>query len=469
MSNAPNLLLIMTDQLRHDCVGYVGRQPVKTPHLDSLAAAGVSFEHAYSAIPTCCPARQAFLRTKHPESFGAYWNYDITFPIGALAPSEYTWSRELSRAGYRSSYLGKWHVNPDHTPLEYGYDAYSGLDLYDELRRSRTIGGESGCSWRGAVDDAELGETRTHFFAREAARAIREGAQSDRPWHVRLDFSEPHLPCKPTGRFAEMYDPAELAPWGNFGDALHGKPFIQRQQLKNWSVDGDRWEDWAPVVARYFGAVSQVDDAIGVVLDALKDSGQFEETIVVFTADHGDLCGAHGMVDKHYVMYDEVVRVPLIICWPDGIDTPRVVESFVSSTLDVGPTILDLLGLPLPNDTHGRSLKALLDGTATESAENEIVSTFNGAQFGLYCQRMLRTDRWKYVWNLTDVDELYDLESDPFELTNRAQDAEYTETLTSLRGRLYDRLTEVGDPLCTGPWVAGQLNDDNPLKTLTFR
>ncbi len=130
------------------------------------------------------------------------------------------------------------------------------------------------------------------------------------------------------------------------------------------------------MVARYSGAISQADDAVGMVLDALKESGQADNTLVVFTADHGDLCGPHRMVDKHYVMYDEVVRVPLIISWPAGLGAPRMVSSFVSSTLDVDPTILDLLGVERPADTHGKSLRGLMDGT---TAERDGTSPLRGA------------------------------------------------------------------------------------------
>ncbi len=456
----------MADQLRHDCLGYVGEYPVLTPNLDELARIGVRFTHAFSAIPTCCPARQAFLRTKRPESFGAYWNYDITFPIAALSPDEYTWTRQLQKVGYRNAYIGKWHVNPDHDPREYGYESYFGVEDYSRHFEKVATTTQYVNAWRGEPDLVQLEDSRTHVLAHEASQAIRRLAGTNHPWHVRLDFPEPHLPCRPAGQFAEMYDAKDMRPWGSFSDTLEGKPFIQRQQLRNWAVEDYTWDDWAPIVARYFGAISQVDDAVGRVIDTLKETGQFENTIIVFTADHGDLCGAHRMVDKHYVMYDDVVRVPLVVSWPSRITTGTTIDSFVSATLDTGPTLLDLLDLDLPADTHGSSLRGLLEGSAPHRETNEIIATYNGAQFGLYCQRMLRTDRWKYIWNLADIDEMYDLRDDPCELTNRIDDPNVSEIGKRMRRRLFELLAEANDPLSSGPWLVGQLTEANPVSNL---
>ncbi|MGI6705095.1 MAG: sulfatase-like hydrolase/transferase [Clostridia bacterium] len=144
------------------------------------------------------------------------------------------------------------------------------------------------------------------------------------PWLMSIDFPEPHLPCRPAGKFAEMYKPEEIPPWGSFADTFEGKPYIQKQQLYSWKIENFSWEDWAPIVARYYGVVSQVDDAIGRITDALEKMNVMDDTIIIYTSDHGDMCGGHRMIDKHYVLYEDNVKVPLLIRWPKGVRRRKV-------------------------------------------------------------------------------------------------------------------------------------------------
>lgn len=149
------------------------------------------------------------------------------------------------------------------------------------------------------MDPAPLAQTRTHWCADRAIEFLnRAVADHGRPWHLRLDLVEPHLPCQPAAVFADRYDPASVPRWSAFDDRLIGKPYIQRQQRLNWAVEDWTWSDWAPVVARYYAIISQLDDAIGRLLAALAATGQEQDTLVVYTADHGDLCGSRRMMDK---------------------------------------------------------------------------------------------------------------------------------------------------------------------------
>ena len=215
------------------------------------------------------------------------------------------------------------------------------------------------------------------------------------------------------------------------------------------------WDDWAPAVARYYSVISQHDEAIGRVLRALTELGAAENTIIIYTSDHGDMAGAHRMLDKHYVMYDDVVRVPLVIAGP-GVDR-RLCEEFVSNTLDLAPTIIELLGLDAYEGLQGRSLVPLLQSRTPVDWPAEAISTFNGSQFGLYSQRMIRTREWKYVWNPTAEDELYHLTVDPHELKNRIHNRDLDTVRLELKQRLYGRLKEWDDPIVRGPWLEPQL------------
>ncbi len=217
------------------------------------------------------------------------------------------------------------------------------------------------------------------------------------------------------------------------------------------------WDDWAPAVARYFAMISQVDDMFGRVLAALDAAGAAQNTIVYFTSDHGDMCGSHGMLDKHYVLYDDVMAVPMAVRWPGHIAPGTVVNDYVSQCLDFAPTVEELLGREPPAHLHGHSLVPLLRGQAQSRRPAYAVASGNGQQFGLYTQRALRTDVYKYVWNLTDTDELYDLQADPGELHNRIADPALADTLADLRRDLRAELIRQEDPFARSGWLDGQL------------
>ncbi|MCU1534697.1 MAG: sulfatase [Glaciihabitans sp.] len=463
----PNILLIVSDQHRLDCVGAAGDYPVKTPHLDRLAAQGMWFDQAYTPIPLCTPARQSLLTGRRPETHGGLWNYDLGSRIPALDPAEYSWPRELQQAGYASQYVGKWHVNPDHGPTDFGYDEWVQLEDYAAWRQERYPDSPATADWFGAIDPVPTADSRTHWLADRTSAFIREQSGKGTPWHARLDFLEPHLPCEPTAEFADLYQPDRIPQWRNFHDPLEGKPYIQRQQLVNWGVEDYTWEDWAPTVARYYAAITQMDDAIGRVLQAIDDAGQAEDTLVVYTTDHGDMGGAHGMMDKHYVMYDDVVRVPLIMRWPGHIRAGSASDSFTYNTLDLPPTIASMVGVQGPAEAHGANLFDAGEDELTPAdavADREfVVSSYNGQQFGLFSQRMIRTRTWKYVWNLTDTDELYDLQADPGEIVNRIADENVTTILASLRLQLLQQLTTDHDSLVGNAWMRHQLESGRKL------
>jgi arylsulfatase A-like enzyme len=203
-----------------------------------------------------------------------------------------------------------------------------------------------------------------------------------------------------------------------------------------------------------------MDEAVGIVLQALDRVGAADDTIVIFTADHGDMCGSHRMMDKHYILYDDVVHVPLMIRWPELVRQGTTCSRFVYNFLDLPPTLLDLLGLQAHDsgNLHGRSLVPLLSGKEESAVwRDSVVASYNGQQFGLYTQRMIRTNEWKYVWNLTDTDELYDLLADPAELDNRIDDPVHAGLVAELRRRLYDTLRTDGDAIVANEWMRRQL------------
>jgi arylsulfatase A-like enzyme len=261
-----------------------------------------------------------------------------------------------------------------------------------------------------------------------------------------------------------MYDKNKIKPWASFGDTFENKPYIHKQMVMNWGNDGKTWDDWAGTAAIYYGMISQIDDSTGIILDALESSGRADETMVIFTSDHGDTCGGHGMFDKHYTLYDDVCRVPLIVRYPrPGGKGGLVCNDFVSNMLDIAPTIEELCGIEPRNVRHGISLVPLLKGEAQPERDGFAVSSSNGQQFGFFCNRSIRDGRWRYVWNLTDIDELYDHENDEGEMINLAGDPKYSDVLKDLRIKLHRKLTGYGDPFAAGGWVSRQLTEGRKI------
>lgn len=455
----PNILMIVADQQRWDCLGAAGRTAVSTPHLDRLAADGTFFEHAFTPIPVCGPARQAMLSGLAPDSYGGLWNLDF-LNCPALQPSDHFFMAGLRRAGYRSTLIGKWNVSQQHTPQDFGFDRQISLkeEMAAAARRYPDPAWPHG--WLGDPSPVALADSRTHLAARAACKQMEQDAQSGQPWLIRVDFQDPHLPCRPSEPFASMYRPEELAPWDSFPDTLANKPYIQHQQRVNWKLQDKTWQDWSRTVALYLAMISQIDAAVGLMLDKLAGLGLAEKTIVIYTSDHGDLCGGHGMIDKHYVLYDDVTRIPLIVRDP-RLGGGKRVKSFVSH-LDLGATIADLCGLSGVDAGHGRSLQPLLEGLE-ELDRDAAVCSANGQQFGLFTQRSIRTADWLYVWNLTDTDELYAVQSDPGQLVNRIGDPQLEPVLTTLRQRLYETLKARQDPFVRTDWVRDQLMSNQKL------
>lgn len=455
MEKKPNILFISCDQLRRDCVGFAHEYPVRTPSLDRLAAEGISFDNSYTPLPTCCPARQALLCGKRPERFGALWNFDQGIPVSSVSADAFSWAQSLADAGYRTGYVGKWHVSPTLTPLDFGYADYIPEQELNACARKKhpELGFRGG--FFGEVSPYPLEDSPTHVNAARVISLI--DAYGEGPWHIKMDLAEPHLPCRPCEPFASMYTDDDVPMWNAFNDTLEGKPRIQRQMRLNWHTADRPWEEFRETARLYYAYISQIDDAVGRVVRHLEEKGLLDSTVIIFTADHGDLCGDRHMMDKHYVMYDEVVRVPLVLRYPPLIRAGSRSDAFVTNMLDLVPTLLELAGAQVPGDLDGVSLMPYLRGERHPAPRRYAMVTYNGQQFGLYTQRMIRNDTYKYVWNPTDVDELYDLAADPYELTNLAQRPEYASVLAGLRLDLLAELDAVSDYTVRSPWLRDQL------------
>lgn len=451
-SPQPNILLIHCDQLRFDCLGYNGNTIVNTPNIDKLARLGMKFENAYTPIPTSCPARQCQLTGVWPEIHRGLWNYDITLPVQEFQGE--TWTEKMPDYGYRMGYVGKWHVSATRTPLNFGFEDYVPEQQYGAWLKEQGIANKrvrtGKIDYMGGYAEIDKRYNINRWGADKVIELIEK--YGDSPWFIRYDPSEPHLPCFPAKEFYDKYKDVEIPAWGNFGDRFRNKPYIQKQQLISWELDDYRWSDWEKYMRSYYGVVEQLDDAVGLLVEWLEKNGLMQNTIVIFMTDHGDAAGSHGMIDKHYVLYEEEVHVPMIVRW-DGVVKPgSACEQFVCSEIDLAATIPQLAGWEF--ETQGASLLPILKGEKDTVNREYAFSNFNGQQFGLYTSRMVRDHRYKYIWNLTDVDEFYDLEKDPYEMKNMIGSARYKEEIKRLREVLYKDLKRRKDRIAAGRWAS---------------
>jgi arylsulfatase A-like enzyme len=452
----PNIVLIHSDQHRYDCVRSHGHPLVRTPNLDRLAEEGVDYTHAFCPIPLCVPARASLLCGQWPTSHLNIANFDTEAPR-PMRDDVPTFSQLMRDAGYRLGYIGKWHVHQRKDPRDYGFHDYVPEDDYVHWRKGLGVPPRPRVNrWFGEVDpDVLPSQSRLAWGADQTIRRIECYERENVPFFIRWDPSEPHLPNVVPEPFHSMCPPGDVPPWPSFPDPLEGKPYIQAQQRRTWKLDSWTWDDWRPLVSRYLGEISLLDEQVGRILGCLDQLGLARNTLFVYTTDHGDMCGGHGMIDKHFIMYDDVMHVPLSLRWPGTLPAGVRCDSFILSALDLASTFLEVAGLDIPATFQGQSLLPLLSGGGTRGRE-DVFGMYHGNQFGLYSQRMVRNRRWKYIWNATAEDELYDLEADPGEVRNRALAPECAEVLASLRKRLVAWMEQAGDRLLN-PWTRAQI------------
>jgi choline-sulfatase len=414
----PNVLLIMVDQLAACWLPAYGHAIVRSPAVDALARSGIVFEGAYCPSPLCAPSRAAMLCGRLPSRIGVYDN------AAELRASEPTLMHRLRAAGYETCLSGKMHfVGPDQL---HGFEQRLTTDVYpadldwtpdwrvpltDRLPWYHTMEsvltpGVCAASMQMDYDDE---------VAHRAVRKLRDLARSgDRPFFLCVSFTSPHDPWELRPEYWERYDPAEIP--------LPAVRRISREQtdphslrLRDMSgIDDVALSDDQLRRARhaYYAAISYIDERIGDVLGALAATGLRDDTIVLFTADHGEMLGERGLWYK-MAFFEAAARVPLIVAAPGRIAPGRVAAPV--SLLDVVPTVLDLCGLERDDSLDGRMLARETPGAADVVAEYLAEGVNSPAV-------MLRRGSHKFVWCQDDPEQLFDLEADPHELVNRASE-----------------------------------------------
>ncbi|MBN1420434.1 MAG: arylsulfatase [Planctomycetes bacterium] len=453
--NIPNILFLMADQLRGDAIGADGNPIVRTPNLDRLAAEGVRFCRAYSSVPSCTPARATILTGLAP------WHHGM-LGYGRVAPA---YARELPRmlrdAGYYTLGIGKMHYHPQRithgfhrTILDESGRVESPGFVSDYRQWLRSVAPDAdpdatGIGWNDHRAKAYVLPERLHPTKWTGDQAVQfiEGYEDEAPFFLKVSFARPHSPYDPPQRWWDAYADAALPP------AVVGD-WAERHARRGLPHRNDLWQgDLGPETVRaarqgYYGNVSFIDENVGRILAALRKRGWLERTLILFTADHGDMLGDHHLWRKTYP-YEGSARIPMIIRWPEGsIDAPRgkVIDRPVELR-DILPTFLDAGGVPYEKEWFdGRSLLDLVRGR-DESWRKWIDLEHARCYAPENYWSALTDGRMKYVYFAPDGrEQLFDLRTDPGETRDLAPLAEHRATLATWRRRLVEHLAERGKP-----------------------
>ncbi|MFC1736913.1 sulfatase-like hydrolase/transferase, partial [Candidatus Hydrogenedentota bacterium] len=302
--------------------------------------------------------------------------------------------------------------------------------------------------------------TVPYFLVDNTIEMIDDFKERDKPFFISLNFWGPHGPCFATQEFVDMYNDVKIPPWPNYEWDAKGTVGTHQYKL-HWDQDELSWEDWEVAVRYYYARTSMIDDQIGRLYDYLAETGLLEETVIIFTSDHGETMGSHGgLLDKGWIHFEEVHRIPMIIRMPDGESKGETREEY-ASLVDMYPTILDLAGVDESEVTsHGQSLVPLVKGESV-TWRDSIVTEFLGLGGMGHCMKTIRVGDLKYGYNLTYRGELYDLDQDPHEMNNLIDDPAYAETIEEMKDRLVQWMTDTQDPaLSLFEWHRGKRPDN---------
>ncbi|RKY12407.1 MAG: hypothetical protein DRP65_01360 [Planctomycetota bacterium] len=422
----PNILVIMTDEHRYDCLGCCGNKQIITPNIDRLAADSVRYDNSFCTYPVCTPSRYSFISGLYVHQHRGYSNH-CTLP-----PGTETLPGILKKAGYKTAAVGKMHYTP--TYFDIGFekmflaeqngpgrwdddyhrhlrdnDLVDRNDLIDQLHNFRKLASKEYWDSFGAILSNLPDEYHSTTWIGDKAVDEIEKWHTDRPNMMLASFIKPHHPFDPPEKWAKMYDPDKIEILPGWTDECPDHD-LKQAYFKNEDLTE---ETLKKITAYYYATITHIDFHVGRMIDSLKKRGMYDDTIIIFTSDHGEHMGFHHMLLKGGHAYDSIARVPLIIKYPNsnraGTSTDRLV-----SNVDIAPTILKLAGLKKPKAMQGLNLLG--------NKNREIVFVESGKLYSV----MARTKKTKLILqrkvsadgSINYSGLLYDLEKDPFELND---------------------------------------------------
>ena len=454
----PNLLFVFADQWRRQAVGCMKEDPIITPAMDQFASEGVLFENAFSCCPVCTPNRASIITGKHPYSMNMMYNW-LRLPV-----EENTIAKVAKENGYNTGYIGKWHLD-EHEEDEPG-TIYNAMTPAGERRVGFDFWHANGCFHQHfqlnyITTDNQIieGEGWQVDYETDVAVDYIKGRNKEKPFCLFLSWSPPHTNhggphFEPKGDRFQYNAPEKY-------EAMYRGENIPRRK----NADAELYDKSIP---GYFGAITSMDDNFARLMKCLDEEGLAEDTIVVLTADHGEMLGSHERMTKG-IWYEESVGIPFIVRWtgkiPEGIR-----ENMLFNTPDMMPSLLGLMGCPIPDNLHGKDYSRVMLGEEVENPD-AIFFGFNGGsppsnltkwsftQERGRLWRGVRTKRYTYVAaqvsfyaDVKDGRVLYDLEKDPYQMNPIYPGQGYDEVIAELHEKLSDWLDFLGDKFLEETW-----------------
>jgi arylsulfatase A-like enzyme len=416
----PNILFFFADQLRAQSLGCYGNQEVRTPNLDRLASQGLLFRNTLANSPVCCPARANMLTGKYTHANGMVAN-DLR-----LRESETTSAEILSRAGYRTGFIGKWHLD--------GGPRLPGFVPPGPRRQGFTFWAANECShshfrtqyFRDSPEPIPVERFEAEAWTDIAIDFLRDSRKENQPFFLTIAPGPPHDPYGAPDSYMKLYDP----------DKLTMRP--------NWRKADERTPG-PKQIAAYYAAITAVDDQVGRLMKTLEELGLAEDTIVMFTSDHGDMLGSHGRRLKRKP-WEESIRIPGILRYPRRAKAGRQTDALFTQ-VDFAPTLLSLCGMDVPASMQGSDLAPVVTGARSEGPDSAFFQIFgpyegDGTEDGW---RGVRTRRYMYARFRSKPWVLYDLEADPYEMKNLAGEPSAASVQGDMEKRLAAWMRKTGD------------------------
>lgn len=437
-SSRPSILLLLADQMRGSAMGIAGNRDVQTPHLDRLGREGIHFRRTYANVPVCCPARAILMTGTYPQVNGMVAN-DLR-----LRESEVTIAEILRDAGYRTGFVGKWHLdggvrNPGFVPpgpRRQGFEFWAAYQCHHQHF----------APWYFRDTDEmilvpKFEPEASADFAEEFLRTQPRG----QPFFLTVQVGPPHDPYGAPEEYMKRYDPQKLTPpenWVPNSEVRPAKAKARPPGAGNAIVvpPGGREE-----IAAYYAAITALDDQVGRLMRVLRETGQDENTIILFTSDHGDMLGSHGMRRKRKP-HEESAGIPGLMRWPARIPQGRVVDTLFSH-VDMPPTLLALAGIEVPKRMQGADLSGVALGRTNAGPDAVLLQLFVPFAGDAIDKpwRGLITERYTYARFEQEAWVLFDNRNDPWQKRNLARDPQHAALMKELDERLGAMMRAKGD------------------------
>lgn len=366
-ASKPNILLLLPDQMRASAMGCDGNVDVKTPNIDQLAAEGIRFRRTYANVPVCCPARAILMTGTYPHINGMVAN-DLR-----LREDQLTIAERLRDAGYRTGFIGKWHLDggprePGFVPpgpRRQGFEFWAAYECHHKHFEPDYF--------RDTAEKITIQKFEP-IASCDFAVEFLQSQPKDQPFFLTVQMGPPHDPYGAPEEYMKRYDPEKLTPNKSWQPGSESRPTpkagLRRGPLANRFVPLGGKEE----IAAYYAAISVIDEQVGRLLSVLKETGADDNTIILFTSDHGDMLGDHGLRRKRKP-HDESARVPGIIRWPAKVPKGQVVDTLFSH-IDMAPTLLSLAGMPVPAEMQGSDLAKVARGETTDGPDAVLLQIF---------------------------------------------------------------------------------------------